>query len=341
MGLELWPARFELLRMSSLSLAVVNPRGNDPEQHFPDGAGTPDERAHPPVNYHAYAACTAGSFFRREEAIPAGKKAVLLLLRQDLKACRQAMIELRAAGKVVAVSFKESGALQVAELLRKPAKLKLFFEICSRARGAIASTEELVPLYRAAGMRMVEFIPTPYPVEDARWDFSAPIEERRGILVGTREFNVPSRNHLLSLLALRPFAEAMGEAVTVINADGWQGRRMLARLGYPEGLLRVVEGRLPYPRYLRLMARHKLVFQLDASAVPGQVAGDALLCRVPCVGGNGAIERLVFPDLCGHGRTPEQLCEAAVERAVEAARYRAGFAQGARALSEFFRGIGG
>ena len=26
--------------------------------------------------------------------------------------------------------------------------------------------------------------------------------------------------------------------------------------------------------YLRLMARHKLVFQLDASAVPGQVAGD-------------------------------------------------------------------
>jgi len=28
--------------------------------------------------------------------------------------------------------------------------------------------------------------------------------------------------------------------------------------------------------------------------VPGQVAGDALLCRMPCVGGNGAVERIAF-----------------------------------------------
>jgi hypothetical protein len=37
--------------------------------------------------------------------------------------------------------------------------------------------------------------------------------------------------------------------------------------------------------------------------VPGQVAGDALLCRMPCVGGDGAIERLVFPETCGYGRS--------------------------------------
>ena len=47
------------------------------------------------------------------------------------------------------------------------------------------------------------------------------------------------------------------------------------------------------------MARHRIVFQLDRSAVPGQVAGDALLCGLPCVGGDGAIDRLVFPELCG------------------------------------------
>ena len=99
--------------------------------------------------------------------------------------------------------------------------------------------------------------------------------------------------------------------MTVFNVDGWRGRRMLARLGYITGLLRVIEGRKPYPRYLRLVAKHKLVWQLDASAVPGQVAGDALLCRVPCVGGNGTTERLVFPDLCGHGRTTEQLFDIA------------------------------
>ena len=55
------------------------------------------------------------------------------------------------------------------------------------------------------------------------------------------------------------------------------------------------------------MARHRLVFQLDRSAVPGQVAGDALLCRIPCVGGDGAVERLAFENLNGLGRDPAEL----------------------------------
>lgn len=335
-----------------MKIAVLNPGGNDPEQHFPDFAGAPDEKAHAPVNYHAFAACTGGGFFRKDNAIPADTKHVLVLLRSDLKACRQALIELRRAGRTAAIAFKEAGAFQVAALLAKPAKLRLFHEICQRAHGAIATTPDLVQTYRAAGLQYVEFIPTPYPVEDARWDFARPIEERSGIFVGTREFDTPSRNHLATLLALRLLADPMQEPVTVFNVNGWRGRRMLAEVRFPENLLRVVEGRLPYPRYLKLMARHKLVFQLDASAVPGQVAGDALLCRVPCVGGNGTTERLVFPDLCGHGRAHEQLfdiaarllehphdCIAAVERAMELARSQLSFEKVATALADFFRRI--
>ena len=294
-----------------MSLAVLNPGGNDPEQHFPDFAGTPDEATHAPVNFHAFAACTGGAVYRRDQAIPADVKHVVLLLRGDLKTCRNALLELRRAGKTVAVSLKEAGAFQVAALLGKADKLRLFQEICQRADAAIATVPDLVPLYLGAGARCAEFLPTPYPVDDVRWDFSAPPEERRGIFVGTREFATPSRNHLAALLAVQQLAGPLQEPVTVFNGDGWSGRRMLARLQFPDGLLRVIEKRLPYPRYLRLMAQHRLVWQLDASAVPGQVAGDALLCRLPCVGGNGATERLVFPELCGHGRTPEQLFDLA------------------------------
>ncbi len=353
-----------------MQLAVLNPGGNDPEQRFPEFAGAPDERNHPPVNFHAFAACTGGTFFRKDQAIPAESMAVLLLLRHDLKACRQSMIELRRAGKTVAISIKESGSMQVAALLSSPARLRLFHELCARADGAIAVTEELVPLYRGAGVRQVEFIPTPYPVEDSQWDFSWSVErpagdatpaphppsptshEPRGIFLGTREFDVTARNHLAALLTLRPLADAMGEPVTVFNAAGWSGRRMLAQVPYPEGLLQVIEGRLSYPRYLQLMAKHKIIFQLDASAVPGQVAGDALLCRVPCVGGNGTIERLAFPHLCGHGRTSEQLfdiaarllehphdCRIAVEQALENARARLSFPRVATQLESFFRSI--
>ena len=285
-----------------MSLAVLNPGGRDPEQHFPDFAGAPDEAAHPPVNYHAFAACTGGAFHRKDQAIPAETKNVLLLLRRDLKASRDALLELRRAGKTVIVALKEAGAFQVAELLGKPARLRLCQEIC-----------------------------------------------RRGVFIGTREFSTPSRNHLAALLAVRQLAEAMQEPVTVFNGDGWRGRRMLARLQLPDSLLRVIENRLPYPRYLRLLARHRIVWQLDASAVPGQVAGDALLCRVPCVGGNGTTERLVFPDLCGHGRTAEQLFDLAarlldhphdvqvvIERAVELARESLSFAVVAKQLQAVF-----
>ncbi len=332
-----------------MSLAVLNPGGNDPEQRFPDFAGAPDDTAHAPVNYHAFAACTGGAFYRQDRAIPATVKHVVLLLRRDLKACKTALLELRRAGKTVAVALKEAGAFQVAELLGKADRLRLFQEICQRADAAIATVPDLAPLYLGAGARRVEFLPTPYPVDDPRWDFSVPLEERRGIFVGTREFASPSRNHLAALLAVRQIAEPMQEPVTVFNGDGWRGRRLLDRLQFPGGLLRVVERRLPYPHYLRLVAQHRLVWQLDASAVPGQVAGDALLCRVPCVGGNGTTERLVFPDLCGHGRTPEQLFDLAarllehphdaqevIDRALTLARERLAFAPIAQRLTALF-----
>ena len=271
-----------------MQIAVLNPGGRDREHLFPDGAGFPDGRGHPPVNYHAYAACTKGGFFRDASAIPKDVRAVLLLLRSDLKASLAAMTALRSQGRTVAISWKESGQHQVAQQLDSAANLALFREICASADAALSSTTELVPLYLAGGARAAKFIPTPYPVEDSRWDFSRPLAERSGIFIGTREWDVPSRNHAAALL----HACALGEPVTVFNLDGRAGQKKLDALGCAR--LRVIDGRLPYPGYLREMAKCRVVFHRDASAVPGQVAGDALLCRMPCVGGNSAVEQLAF-----------------------------------------------
>jgi hypothetical protein len=106
--------------------------------------------------------------------------------------------------------------------------------------------------------------------------------------------------------------EATGEAVTVVNLDGYKGRRLLRELNFPEGKLRLIEKWKPYPDYLRDVARHKIVLQLDSSHVPGQVAGDALLCRIPCVGGDGAIERIAFSKTCGEGRTINEVASMAL-----------------------------
>jgi hypothetical protein len=61
------------------------------------------------------------------------------------------------------------------------------------------------------------------------------------------------------------------------------------------------------------VAQRKIVLQLDRSHVPGQVAGDALLCRVACVGGDGAIERIAFPKTCGECRTITEITSMALD----------------------------
>jgi len=287
-----------------MKLAVLNAGGNDPFQDFADFAGPVNDRIHAPVNYHAYAACTGGSFHCKTSTIAPEQREVLLLLRHDLKSGLQAVRELKAKGKIVAVSCKESGLHQIAAQLSDPKSFAIFREICSLADGALSSTPDLLPIYMGAGAQTAEFLPTPYPVEDPRWDFSVPIAERSGVLIGTREFDVSSRNHLAAILS----AVQLNQPVTVINQDGRSGRKRVEAIGG----VRIFEGRMAYSDYLRMMAQHRLVFQLDRSAVPGQVAGDALLCRIPCIGGDSAVERVTFPLLCGGGiRDVRQLIQIA------------------------------
>lgn len=275
-----------------MKFAVLNPGGRDPLQHFPNGAGTPLDPGHPPVNYHAYAACCHGGFFRKTKEIPAEAQTVLVLLRRTgLDDALRAIRDLKKSGRRAFLSWKESGLHQVADALSDAKRHETFRAVCREADGFLSSTPELVPLYTAAGCKAGAFVPTPYPVDVEAWDFSRNIEERVGIFIGTREFTVPSRNHLLAVTS----ACTLGP-VTAINTDGGNGERLLRSIS-PE--IRIIPGTLPYPEYLRLLASHRIVFQLDRSAVPGQVAGDALLARVPCLGGDGAVDRIAFANLSG------------------------------------------
>ena len=106
---------------------------------------------------------------------------------------------------------------------------------------------------------------------------------------------------------------------------------------------------MSYRAYLGEVARHKIVFQLDRSRVPGQVAGDVLLCRSVCVGGDGAIERIAFPEICGEKRSGSELVEiaqrlltngeergAVAERATKIARDKLSLRAGRETLARFF-----
>ena len=343
--------------IENFRLTVLNPRGRDPEQQF-HSVPAPSEGAHPPINFHAFAASSFGAFHRDVHRALGENTPVLLLLRSDFRASERALIDLKKDGRTVAVSLKETGLHQIAHQLRDPAKLSRFMKIVAQADACIATTPEAAEIYQRVRSKQnpatVAFIPTPYPIEDQRWDFSMPRNEQSGIFVGTREWDVPTRNHFAALLVARQLSEATGEPVTVVNLDGYKWRRLLGELNFPEGKLRLIEKWKSYPDYLRDVARHKIVLQLDRSHVPGQVAGDALLCRIPCVGGDGAIERIAFSKTCGEGRTineiasmaldllknPE-LCGAVVAESQERARERLSFEAVRTQLAKFFANVQG
>jgi len=297
-------------------LTVLNPRGRDPEQYF-DEPATPESGGHSPVNFHGFAACTRGTFHREVKAAIAEKTPILLLMRGDFKASQRALTECKAAGRTVVVSLKETGLHQIADQMSSGGKIARFLDIITRADGCLATTPEAADLYRQVRIKAdrttVGFAPIPYPIEDSKWNFAVQPDKQKGIFVGTREWNVPSRNHFAALLLARRICEATAEPVTVFNMDGWRGVRRLAGLGFADGKLNIVSGKKPYSEYLRVVATHKIVLQLDRSGVPGQVAGDALLCRTICVGGDGVIERIAFPNSCGNGRAFDQIISIATD----------------------------
>ncbi len=297
-------------------LTVLNPAGRDPEQHFQEAA-SPEGQEHPPINFHGYAACTNGVFHYDTRRAIAEATPVLLLLRGDFRNSERALSELKKHGRTVAVSLKETGLHQIAQQLCDHEKLSRFMKIVGQADGCIATTPEAAEIYQRARCKhspaTVAFVPTPYPLEDRQWNFSVPPDDQSGIFLGTREWDVPSRNHFAALLVARQLCEETGEPVTVVNLDGYKARRLLWEIKFPEGKFHIIEQEKPYRDYLREVARHKIVLQLDRSRVPGQVAGDTLLCRTVCVGGDGAIERIAFQKTCGQGRTIDEIASVALE----------------------------
>src|SRR5215471_17984764 len=177
-------------------LTVLNPGGRDPEQQF-DSVSAPNEGAHPPINFHAFAACSFGAFHRDTRRAIAENTPVLLLLRSDFRASERALTDLKKEGRTVAVSLKETGLYQIAQQLRDPRKLSLFTKIVVDANACIATTPQAAEIYQRVRPKhnpvTVIFIPTPYPIEDQRWDFSVARDEQSSIFVGTREWDVPSR----------------------------------------------------------------------------------------------------------------------------------------------------
>lgn len=307
-----------------MRIDVVNPWGRDADVDWRGGLSTPGAPGHPPINYWAWAAASGGQFHQSPDTVTAEADAVVVLLRWRGLSNLHAVRLLKARGLTVFVSWKESGTAQIAQQLRWPWMRWLHRRVLAAADGAFATTEPGIAHYLDYGLApdRVHFVTTPYPFDEPGWDFAERIETRQGLIVGSRQFDVPSRRHAEALALAGRIARATGAPLSVLNLDGEAGRdRVLAATGtVPE--LRWIEQRLPYPEFLRTLARHRIVIQRDAGWVPGQIAGDALLCGLVNIGGNGAVQRLAFPALAEPEADEAMLEAAAIALLQDEAAYR-------------------
>src|SRR5207248_2578857 len=149
-------------------LSVLNPSGRDLEQYF-DRTVAPEARVHPPVNFHAFAACTHGSVHRATKNAIEEKRPILLLLRGNFRATERALTECHKAKRTVAVALKETGLHQIAQQLADPRCLARFLRVVTAADGCVATTPEAAEIFRRIRSKddagTAAFIPTPYPLE--------------------------------------------------------------------------------------------------------------------------------------------------------------------------------
>src|SRR5207244_13549605 len=92
-------------------LAVLNPGGRDHEQHFAENRSV-TANEHPPVNFHAYAACTHGAVFCELKGAIASGWPVLLLLRGAFRARERALADLKKSIRQTVVGLRERGGRQ-------------------------------------------------------------------------------------------------------------------------------------------------------------------------------------------------------------------------------------
>lgn len=281
-------------------LDVLVPQGRDEHMDFSGGVPDPSSDGHAPINFHAFAAASGGSFHAEIGTIKADRRAVLVLIPRRAERALEAAIALKNAGHLVLATWKECGVHQIESMLRSADHETAIGRMKDVVDGWIAASPA-ASLFLGAWeprVRMHE-LPTPYPVDVDAWRNETAWKDRSGIFVGTREWKVPTRRHADAMrLAMILAKDHPGTRLTCIHTGGMCGRWRVWRMHRGQVDVRLLRP-MSYRRYLECLGRARLVLQRDASGVPGQVAGDSLLAGVPCLGGDGMLDRLAFGHLPG------------------------------------------
>lgn len=239
-------------------------------------------------SWHSLSACLETEFFVLNKPKWEGVykyKGVILLVNRDLHAVIPLIKKLKMMGKKIAVGFHENLAdfhlqsMNVDWLIQ----FKELIEMSNAQWNVILQAEDHFKAFHnkpiiSSGMAI--------PFTEWKHEIFTPINERKGIVIGTRTLNqrLP-RNTWISLFCAHNIAKKNGTFVSYLNEDPIDMQNVLDKLGLTT--IKVFKGPLPsYEDWLKFISTHKVLFHADEVHTLGQVITDAVLVDVPFYGGN-------------------------------------------------------
>jgi len=186
-----------------MKLAGLLPTGSDPTS-----ASTISRRGKrrgpPPINLPRLRRLP-GRYFPRDISTLGVDETVLLLLGSRLGLNLRLLEKMKASGWTVLTAFKENGlSADSLEGLLPPAGHEDSRDLLPGRR--LRKPHQGADARLQSSHRVTCCLhPDALSIDDPRWDFSVPVENRKGIFVGTREFFNPARNHLFSLILLKRY----------------------------------------------------------------------------------------------------------------------------------------
>ena len=155
-------------------LTVLNPGGRDPEQQF-HGALLPAKAPIPRSIFMLSPRAHSGLFIAKPTT-PSPKRYRFSVFAWRLWRGGARTDSIKAGGPPRRDFTKRNGAAPDRAPVARPGEICPLLKIVNRADACLAPTPEAADIYQRTRSKWdpvtVAFIPTPYPIEDQRWDFS-------------------------------------------------------------------------------------------------------------------------------------------------------------------------
>ena len=267
--------------------------------------------APPPLGYIGFAVASHGRIFRTLTDSVADPQPILIVADARLEAAKSAIQTIRNAAanapRRVLLTFVERAMKEIMAELRNPQSMERFKALLNLADGMIVSAPELLGFINSLNVNcQCIHIPAPYPLENPQWDVSLPTNQRSGIFFGDIPFREPDRNMLAWLYAAAEIAAKTGHHLSIFSTPGFSQGPTAAQLGLSAPMFTQIPA-CDYGSYLQHLASHRIVIKPNSLDGVSNVAGDALLSRIICVGGEGTLERVAFRESCGSGRSSDNI----------------------------------